>query len=75
MFSASCTVSWSLLVCTDLSVGPLLRRVADVGGVGQHVGPVNVVDRFGFGKSSKVLVVQKFITKLCLNYKVSKNER
>lgn len=53
-------------VCADLSIDPLVSGVADVGRVGQHVGPVDVVDRFCFGKSGKVLVVQKLFSKLCL---------
>lgn len=41
-------------------------RVADVGRIGDHVGAVDVIDRFVFGKSSQVPVVQDFIAKLCL---------
>lgn len=41
-------------------------RVANVGRIGDHVGAVDVVDRFVFGKSSQIPVVQDLITKLCL---------
>ncbi len=53
-------------VCLYLSKSPVLHRVAHIGWVWEHVWSVNVVDRFDFRKSSQVLVVQKFITQLCL---------
>lgn len=44
-----------------LSIVPLLRRVADIWGVGQHVGPVYVVDGLGLWKGCQVLVVQHLL--------------
>lgn len=44
-----------------LSIVPLLRWVADVWRVGQHVGPVDVIDGLGLWKGCQVLVVQHLL--------------
>lgn len=59
------TELWSE-VLLYLSVVALLRRVAHIRGVGQHVGPVDVVDGLGLGQRGQVLVVQHLLAQLGL---------
>lgn len=49
-----------------LSVVPLLRRVADIWRVGQHVGPVYVIDGLGLWQGCQVLVVQHLLSQFGL---------
>lgn len=49
-----------------LSVVSLLRRVADVWRVGQHVRPVYVIDGLGLWKGCQVLVVQHLLSEFGL---------
>lgn len=44
----------------------LLRRIADVRGVGQHVRAVYIVDGLSFRKGCQVLVVQHLLPKFGL---------
>lgn len=50
-----------------LPVVPLLRWVTDIRRVGQHVGPVDVINSFGFWEGCKVLVVQHLLSQFGLD--------
>ncbi len=45
-----------------LSVVPLLRRIADVWRVRQHVRPIYVIDCLGLWKCCQILVVQHLLS-------------